>query len=139
MPGSGSTSSSTPAITTVTPGRCTCSTTSRVASTVCRGDVPVSTTAVRTYEVEGLDQWDGQPALRVRRTSELLLTGQRGGRRPATVSGTGGGTQRLFFDLAGRLLGATGESTADVRMTAGEESGELKQRVKTRVALVAQR
>jgi hypothetical protein len=110
-----------------------------VASTVCRGDVPLSTTAVRTYEVEGLDQWEGQPALRVRRTSELLLAGQRGGRRPASVSGTGGATQRLFFDLAGRLLGATGESSTDVRMTAGEESGELRQRVRTRVALVAQR
>ena len=110
-----------------------------VTSTICRGDLPVSTTTARTYVVEGMTEWAGAPASQVRRTAEALLSGRRGGRRPAAVDGSGSGTQLLFFDPAGRLIGATGESTAQLRMTTNEASGDLRQSVRTRVDLVAQR
>lgn len=110
-----------------------------VTSTVCRGDLPVATTNVRSYVVEGLSDWEGTPALRVRRTTEFRLSARREGRRPAALEGSGSGTQRLYLDPAGRLLGATGESNAELQLTAGEERGEVRQRSRTQVRLVPDR
>jgi hypothetical protein len=106
-----------------------------VASTVCRGGVAVTTTAVRQYVVRSLSPYAGSQALEVERTASLVVagTGTQFG-QSVSVSGQGTGTMTLFLDLAGGgLLGGTGESAASVTFAGPRGPTIFRQTVRQRV------
>jgi hypothetical protein len=106
-----------------------------VISTICRGGVPVTTTAVRQFTVRGLAPHVGTQALEVERRAELAVAGsgtQFG--QSVSVTGQGNATTTLFLDLAGGgLLGSSGESAATVTFTGPRGSTAFRQTVRQRV------
>jgi hypothetical protein len=87
-----------------------------VTSTICRGGIPLTTTAVRQYEARALATYAGTEALELARTTELTVTGsgtQYG--QSVSVTGQGSGSAALFVDLAGGgLVRSMGETTVMV-------------------------
>ena len=90
-----------------------------VSTTVCRGGVALTTTAVRQYEARGLAPYAGEQALELARTTELTVTGSGAPYgQSVSVAGQGSGTTTLFVDPGGGgLLGSTGETTATLTFT----------------------
>lgn len=106
-----------------------------LAATVCRGGLPVTTTAVRQYTVRQLAPYAGTQALEVERTAQLTVAGsgtQFG--LNVSVAGEGSATSTLFLDLGGGgLLGGSGESTAAVTFTGPRGTTTFRQTVRQRV------
>ncbi len=107
------------------------------AVTTCRGEIPVTSHAVREYIVEGPDTVAGVPAIRVRRLSTWTLggSGTEGG-QPVALSGTGRGTATLHLSPGlGALLSAIG--TARVTLTVETPRGPVpfRQQVEQRIML----
>jgi hypothetical protein len=91
-----------------------------VRSTVCRGDVPLTSTAIHSYIVIGGDTAAGASVVRVSRTSTISIAGAGSGRRGAvTITGTGTGRGDLWLDpVSGRLVRSTAEATTDLDVVA---------------------
>ena len=106
-------------------------------STVCRGDVPVTTTAVQQYTVRGADTFQGSPAVRVTRQSEITLAGSgTQAVQEVTLTGTGNARTELYLDpLTGRFLGSTGEYAADIAFATPRLRQLFTQRVRQRIIL----
>ena len=103
----------------------------------CRGTIPVSTRSVQRYEVQGADTFAGVSAVRIARASTVSLSGSASPRgQPVSIAGSGAAASALYFDPArGRFLGATGESTTKLTLSASGQSREFTQRVRQRVLL----
>jgi hypothetical protein len=107
------------------------------AVVTCRGDIPVTTRAVREYVVEGRDSVAGAAAIRVRRTSTMTLGGRgtQGG-EPVSVSGTGAGTATLYLSPSvGALLGATGTSRSTLTVETPRGRVPFRQEAAQRITL----
>lgn len=112
--------------------------TETTTSTVCRGEIPLTSKAVQRYEVQGADSLDGAPAVRIRRTSEVTIQGrgeQRGQR--ITVSGSGNAAMDLFVSPAsGTFLGGRGDYTAVLTFDSDVRQQTFEQRVRQAIRLV---
>jgi hypothetical protein len=95
--------------------------TDTVTTTTCRAGVRLTTTAVHHYTVDGESYFEGVPARRVDRVSELTVSGTgRQAREQVTTSGSG--SERTVFHLdpaAGRILHGSSETTLALTFTAG--------------------
>lgn len=100
--------------------------------TVCRASIPAATRLVRNFVVEGTATLDTNPtpAIRVRRTTALTMTGAAELRGQAiTLAGTGSGVAELYFDpAAGRFLGANADNTATITVSGGTHVRTFTQR-----------
>ena len=106
-------------------------------ATTCRGEIPVTTHAIREYVVEGPDTLAGVPAIRVRRTSTLTLggSGTQAG-QPVALSGTGRGTATLYLSPAvGALIGAVGASRSTLTVETPRGPVPFRQQVEQRITL----
>lgn len=103
----------------------------------CRGTIPVTTRSVQRYEVQGAEAFAGVNAVRIARASTVSMSGSASPRgQPVSIVGAGAGASNLYFDPArGRFLGATGESTTKLTLSASGQSREFTQRVRQRVLL----
>ena len=101
---------------------------------LCRAGIPAATRLVRSFVVEGPATLDTlpTPAIRVRRTSTLTMTGGAELRGQAvTLSGSGTGTADLYFDpAAGRFLGANADNSATITVSGGAHVRSFTQRGK---------
>lgn len=101
--------------------------------TICRGGVPVTTGAVRSYEVLGTRRDDdGTPLMRLARTTTFSLAGTETTSLGQVVALTGSGESRtvLEFDLvAGVVRSAIREGTASLAVTYGRTTTPFTQRV----------
>ncbi len=101
--------------------------------TICRGGVPVTTGAVRSYEVLGTRRDDdGTPLMRLARTTTFSLAGTETTSLGQVVALTGSGESRtvLEFDLvAGVVRSAIREGTASLALTYGRTTTPFTQRV----------
>ena len=105
----------------------------------CRGEIPVTTRAIREYLVEGPDSLAGAPAIRVRRTSTMTLggSGTQGG-EPVSVAGTGRGITTLYLSpTVGTLLGAAG--TSRVTLTVETPRGRIPFRQEAALQITLER
>jgi hypothetical protein len=107
------------------------------STTVCNGSVPVTTGAVRDYEVEGRETLNGTPAIRVRRRETFTLAGAgtvHG--QPLSVTGRGTAEGTLYFDpAAGVYLGGTETSESTLTVSDGRRPTPFVQRVTRRVTM----
>ena len=105
--------------------------------TICRGGVPVTAGAVRSYEVLGTRRDDdGAPLMRMARITTFSLAGTETTSLGQLVALTGSGESRtvLEFDLAaGVVRSATREGTATLAVTYGRTTTPFSQRVVQRV------
>ena len=105
-------------------------------STVCRGDVPLTTRARHQYRVEGAVLYDGVEALHLTRATTLDLAGQ-GAQRGVSFTVGGRGTARTDLYLApasGRLLGSSTESDLELDVSVpGRGAQRFRQRARQRV------
>jgi DNA-binding cell septation regulator SpoVG len=86
-----------------------------VSTISCRERVPVTTTVVRAYRLDGSAYWQGVPALRVERTSTIVIQSAPQDSARLTVSGTGSGSATLLLDPGtGMLLESRGSSSASI-------------------------
>ena len=103
------------------------------AVTICRGGVPVTAGAVRSYEVLGTRRDDdGTPLMRMARTTTFSLAGTETTSLGQVIALTGNGESRtvLEFDLAaGAVRSATREGTASLAVTYGRTTTPFSQRV----------
>ena len=109
-------------------------------STICRGDVPLTTRTLHRYKASGLVLYEGAQALHLTRSSSLELAGEGAQRGVAlSVSGRGTGSADLFLDPAlGRFLGGLSESDVELTVTIPERGPQrFRQRSRTRVETVA--
>jgi hypothetical protein len=109
---------------------------------ICRGDIPVSTQAIHAYEVTGpRNAADGRPAIEVRRTSTISLTGtgaQRG--QAVTITGSGTADRTMLLDVAGgRLLHSEGQSFSTVSIANDIKTMRFEQRARTTIDLIGDR
>ena len=106
-------------------------------TTICRGEVPVTTTAVQRYTVLGSTIFEGREALAIERRSEITLGGA-GARRGRTLTVRGSGTGRTVFYASterGALLGLDGEYDTDLAVESGTRRQQFAQRARQRVRL----
>ena len=98
-------------------------------TTICRGEVPITTTAVRRYAVVGSTRLAGADAVAIERTSEITIAGRarlRG--RLVAVSGTGRGRTTFYASVArGALLGADGAYDAELTIESGTRRQQFTQ------------
>ncbi len=110
-----------------------------VSTTVCRGGTPITTGAVRDYEVEAREAMNGAPVARVRRRETFTLAGSSSlnGRHIAIV-GRGSSDAVLRFDLVrGVFLGEEGTSETAVTVSSPRSRAEFRQREVTKVRMPA--
>lgn len=106
------------------------------ATQLCRGGVLVTRRATHRYTVQGDDTFRGAPAIRVARQSDLVFEGTGGATAAgATLTGRGTATATVYVDPAGRLLGDTTESAAELTLAANGRSQTFVQKVTGRTAL----
>lgn len=101
--------------------------------TICRGGVPVTTGAVRSYEVLGTRRDDdGTPLMRLARTTTFSLAGTETTSLGQVVALTGSGESRTVLELdlvAGVVRSAIREGTASLAVTYGRSTTQFAQRV----------
>ena len=115
--------------------------TETTSSTVCRGEIPLTSKAVQRYEVQGADSVDGRPAVRIRRTSEVTIEG-RGEQRGQDIRVTGNGTAAMNLFISpesGTFLGGEGDYTATLRFDSDVRQQTFEQKVKQRIRLLGTR
>lgn len=107
-------------------------------STVCRGNIPITTRAIQRYRVRGEGNYRGSGALMVERRSRIRLSGSgTQAAQPVTVDGSGSAESMLYLDPAsGRFLGSEGEYEAEINFISGPLEQRFLQRVKQEVTLV---
>jgi hypothetical protein len=114
-----------------------------VATVTCRGDLPITSTAVRRYRLVGPTTWNGRPALEVERTGTMALASPTDTSKDTSttstsaagtntnrmsVTGTGTSTTTLQIDPAtGLLLSSRGEHHATLTVTAGRSTLPFQQ------------
>ncbi len=101
-----------------------------VSTTVCRSGTPITTGAVRDYEVEAREIVNGAPVARVRRRETFTLAGSSSlnGRHVAIV-GRGTSVAALKFDLVrGLFLGEEGTSETTLTVSSPRSQAEFRQR-----------
>jgi hypothetical protein len=109
-------------------------------STVCRGDVPLTTRALHRYTVAGAVLYEGAEALHLTRSSTIALSGEGAQRGVAlVVAGQGSGSADLFLDpAAGRFLGGLSESDVELTVTIPDRGPQrFRQRTRTRIESAA--
>lgn len=111
------------------------------SATVCRGGLPVTTTAVRRYRVRGLERVGGGYVVEVTRDSEIQVAGSRtSGTRLLRVSGRGNARATLTLDpITGRLLTERGTSRTQLQFESGAAVQSFVQEVGHRVQLTGTR
>lgn len=104
------------------------------SSTVCRGNIPVTTTARQHYEVLP-SQTPG--TLLVQRSSDITISGSSTHRgTPIAITGTGTATAQLHFDLAhGRFVASSGSYDAHLRFDGAGVQQSFEQVVRQEVKL----
>jgi hypothetical protein len=106
-------------------------------TTVCRGEVPVTTTAVRRYTVLGSARVGGGEAVAIERTSAITIAGSaqlRG--RTVAVSGSGTGRTTFYASVErGALLGADGSYETDLTIESATRRQQFTQATSQRVRL----
>jgi hypothetical protein len=106
-------------------------------TTICRGEVPVTTRALRRFTVLGSARVEGGEATAIERTSEITVEGStqlRG--RAVTVSGTGSGRTTFYASVErGAILGADGSYETDLTIESGSRRQQFTQTVVQRVRL----
>lgn len=105
-------------------------------STVCRGDVPLTTRALHRYTVAGAVLYEGAEALHLTRSSTIALSGEGAQRGVAlAVAGQGSASADLFLDpTAGRFLGGLAESDVELTVTIPDRGPQrFRQRTRTRI------
>ncbi len=106
-------------------------------TTICRGEVPVTTTARRRFTVLGSARVEGGEATAIERTSEIIIAGStqlRG--RAVTVSGTGSGRTTFYASVErGAILGADGSYETDLTIESGSRREQFTQTVVQRARL----
>ena len=108
-----------------------------VSTTVCRGGTPITTGAVRDFEVEAREIVNGAPVARVRRRETFTLAGSStlNGRNVA-ITGRGTSDAVLRFDLArGLFLGEEGTSETALTVSSPRSQVNFRQREATSVRL----
>jgi hypothetical protein len=109
-----------------------------VVTVTCRGELPLTSTAVRRYRVVGPTSWNGRPALEVERSGTLTLasTDTVGSGAVATgtstnrmsVTGTGTSASTLQVDpTTGLLLSSRGEHHTTLTVTTGRSALPFQQ------------
>jgi hypothetical protein len=101
-----------------------------VSTVTCRGDVPITSTAVRRYRVVANTTWNSRPALQVERTGTTTLSSPDSGSIASrvTVAGTGTSTGALYVDPGtGILLDARSEHHATLTVTTGRSTHPFRQ------------
>ncbi|HEX6057414.1 MAG TPA: hypothetical protein VFZ11_00250 [Gemmatimonadaceae bacterium] len=106
-------------------------------TTVCRGEVPVTTTAIRRFTVLGSARVGGGETVAIERTSAITIAGSaqlRG--RTVAVSGTGTGRTTFYASVErGALLGADGSYETDLTIESGTRRQQFTQTASQRVRL----
>lgn len=101
-----------------------------VSVVTCRGDVPITTTTVRDYQVRTVTTWRGQPALEVVRTGTIAIHGGKDAPADRGMSVTGSGTSSMTMEVeprTGMLLEASGESHSTFTVGTSRSSFLFKQ------------
>ncbi|MGI9078620.1 MAG: hypothetical protein ACR2G6_15015 [Gemmatimonadaceae bacterium] len=106
-----------------------------VSTTVCRGGTPITTGAVRDYEVEARELTNGAPVARVRRRETFTLAGSSSlNGRHVAIMGRGSSDAVLKFDLVrGLFLGEDGTSETALTVSSARSQTEFSQREVTKV------
>lgn len=107
-------------------------------TTICRGEVPVTTRTRRRFTVLGSARVEGGEATAIERKSEITIEGstQLRGRR-VTVSGSGSGSTTFYASVErGALLGADGAYETDLTIESGSRRQQFTQSVVQRVRLL---
>jgi hypothetical protein len=106
-------------------------------TTLCRGGVPVTTTAVQRFTVLGSTRIDGDEAVAIERASESTVTGAtrlRG--RDVAVRGTGQGRATFYASVArGAILGADGTYEMELTIESGARRQQFAQATRLRARL----
>ncbi len=106
-------------------------------TTICRGEVPVTTRTMRRFTVLGSARVEGGEATAIERTSESTIDGStqlRG--RVVTVSGSGSGRTTFYASVErGAILGADGSYETDLTIESGSRRQQFTQLVVQRVRL----
>ena len=108
-------------------------------STICRGDVPLTTRSLHRYTVAGAVLYEGAEALHLTRSSTIAMSGEGAQRGVAlAVAGQGSGSADLFLDPgAGRFLGGLSESDVELTVTIPDRGPQrFRQRTRTRIETV---
>ena len=109
------------------------------STTSCRGDIPMTVSTTRHYQVEEQVDSSGIAVLRITRRSDLAMHGT--GTRPiqaTTVNGTGTGMMELFLDpLTGTFDHAAGESLTTLTFDAASRRETFLQRVRLTIERLA--
>lgn len=106
------------------------------STTICRGDVPLTTRALHRYTVAGAVLYEGAEALHLTRSSSIALSGEGAQRGvPLVVAGQGASSADLFLDpAAGRFLGGLSESDVELTVTIPDHGPQrFRQRTRTRI------
>jgi hypothetical protein len=107
---------------------------------LCRGGVPVTTTAVQRFTVLGSTRIDGDEAVAIERSSESIVSGTtrlRG--RTVAVSGSGRGRATFYASVErGAILGADGTYEAELTIESGTRRQQFDQATRQRVRLRSQ-
>ena len=110
------------------------------SSTICRGDVPLTTRTLHRYTVAGAVLYEGAEAMHLTRSSSIALSGEGAQRGVAlAVAGQGASSADLFLDpTAGRFLGGLSESDVELTVTIPERGPQrFRQRTRTRIETAA--
>jgi hypothetical protein len=110
------------------------------SSTICRGDVPLTTRTLHRYTVAGAVLYEGAEAMHLTRSSSVALSGEGAQRGVAlAVAGQGASSADLFLDpTAGRFLGGLSESDVELTVTIPERGPQrFRQRTRTRIETAA--
>jgi hypothetical protein len=109
-------------------------------TTLCRGGVPVTTTAVQRFTVLGSTRIDGDEAVAIERSSESTISGTtrlRG--RTVAVSGSGRGRATFYASVErGAILGADGTYETELTIESGTRRQQFDQATRQRVRLRSQ-
>ena len=105
-------------------------------TTICRGDVPLTTRTLHRYTVAGAVLYEGAEAMHLTRASTIALGGEGSQRGVGlVVAGQGASSADLFLDpTAGRFLGGLSESDVELTVTTPERGPQrFRQRTRTRI------
>jgi hypothetical protein len=109
-------------------------------TTLCRGGVPVTTTAVQRFTVLGSTRIDGDEAVAIERASESVVAGTtrlRG--RTVAVRGSGRGRATFYASVErGAILGADGTYETELTIESGTRRQQFAQATRQRVRLRSQ-
>jgi hypothetical protein len=109
-----------------------------LTTVTCRGDLPITTTAVRNYRVLGQTTWNGRPALEIERKGTITLASADSGvaARRIKITGSGAASSTLRIDPAtGLLLTGSSSQQASLTITTGRSTLPFRQEATETITL----